>query len=141
MHLTVTTTDASPSANFGYGIAQAIEGYNIADFGWGTANAQIATLSFWVRSSVTGAYALTLTNNTADRQYTTTYTINTANTWEQKVVTIPGPTSGTWQSTTSTGTLLVFGLGAGSNRTTSSLNSWDVAGGGQHGAPGHRRAQ
>jgi hypothetical protein len=129
MLLTVTTTDASPSTAFGYGVAQAIEGFNIADLGWGTANAQTITLSFWVRSSVTGSYCLNLANSTGQLQYTTTYTINAANTWEQKTVTIVGPTSGTWESTNSSGVLVVFGLGGGASRTTSSLNSWDVVGG------------
>ena len=129
MLLTVTTTDASPSAAFGYGVAQSIEGFNIADLGWGTSNAQPITISFLVRSSVTGSYCLNLANNTGSLQYTTTYTINSANTWEQKTVTIAGPTSGTWESTNSSGLLVVFGLGGGSNRITSSLNSWDVVGG------------
>ena len=129
MILTVSTTDASPSSAFGYGISQAIEGFNISDLGWGTANAQAVTVSFWVRSSVTGSYCLNLANNTGALQYTTTYTINSANTWEQKTVTISPPTTGTWESTNSAGLFVVFGLGGGSGRTAASLNSWNVTGG------------
>ena len=54
--LTVTTARASIAAGDVYGYRQIIEGYNTADLGWGTANAQSVTLSFWVRSSITGTY-------------------------------------------------------------------------------------
>jgi hypothetical protein len=97
-----------------YLISQKIEGYNIADFGWGTAGAQTVTLSFWVRSSLTGTFGGVFTNSAQNRSYPFTYTISAANTWEQKSVTVAGDTSGTWLTTNGTGLWLLFGLGVGS---------------------------
>ena len=97
-----------------YMLMQRIEGYNIADLGWGTASAQTITLSFWVRSSLTGTFGGALKNNAANRSYLFTYSIPTANTWTQISVTIAGDTSGTWEKTTSAGIQVQFGLGVGS---------------------------
>jgi hypothetical protein len=116
---TVTTADASPSASYAYSIIQYIEGYNIADLGWGTANAQSATLSFWVRSSVTGTFPVIFQNSAADKAYGGQYTISSANTWEQKSIVVSGVTSGTWLTTNGIGIRTIFGLGGGSSRTIS----------------------
>jgi hypothetical protein len=94
--------------------AQYIEGYNVADFGWGTANAQPVTLSFWVRSSLTGTFGGAISNSGQTRSYPFTYTINSANTFEFKTITIPGDTAGTWLTTTATGMQLYWQLGVGS---------------------------
>jgi hypothetical protein len=94
-------------------VDQMIEGYNLADLGWGTANAKTVTLSFWVRSSLTGTFGGTLSNSASNRSYPYTYTISSANTWEQKSITITGDTSGTWLTTNGVGLRLRFGLGAG----------------------------
>ena len=91
---------------------QAIEGYNIADLDWGTANAKTVTLSFWVRSSLTGTFGGALSNDPA-RSYAFSYTISAANTWEQKSITIVGDQSGTWTKTNSLGVVVRFGLGSG----------------------------
>jgi hypothetical protein len=97
-----------------FGVFQYIEGYNVADLGWGSANAQPITLSFWVRSSLTGTFGGALRNSAADRSYPFTYTISSANTWEYETITIPGDTSGTWLTTNGVGIRLQFGLGVGS---------------------------
>ena len=98
-----------------YLFGQPIEGFNTADLGWGTAGAQTITLSFWVRSSLTGTFGGALQNNNGNRSYPFTYTISAANTWEQKSVTIAGDTSGTWSgATNSIGIYVWFGLGVGS---------------------------
>jgi hypothetical protein len=96
-----------------FGFGQIIEGFNAADFGWGTANAQTVTLSFWVRSSLTGAFGGAVKNDGDTRNYPFTYTINSANTWEYKTVTIAGDTSGTWNSTNGAGINIRFSLGCG----------------------------
>ena len=96
-----------------FGFGQVIEGFNAADFGWGTANAQTVTLSFWVRSSLTGAFGGAVKNDGDTRNYPFTYTINSANTWEHKTVTIAGDTSGTWNSTNGVGMNIRFSLGCG----------------------------
>jgi hypothetical protein len=93
---------------------QFIEGNNTADLGWGTASAATVTLSFWVRSSLTGTFGGALSNNDANRSYPFTYTISAANTWEQKSITIAGDTSGTWETGNLIGIQIRFGLGVGS---------------------------
>jgi hypothetical protein len=114
-YLGVTSTSAYSivSSDF-FMFRQAIEGLNVADLGWGTANAKTVTVSFWVRSSLTGTFGGTLMNSAADRSYPFTYTISAANTWEYETITIAGDTSGTWLSNTNTGVYLQFGLGVGS---------------------------
>ena len=97
-----------------YLIDQRIEGFNAADLGWGTANAQSITLSFWVRSSLTGTFGASIRNASENRSYPFTYTISAANTWEHKTVTIAGDTSGTWGTGNGIGIELLIGLGVGS---------------------------
>ena len=104
---------------------QYIEGYNIADLAWGTANASAITVSFWVRSSLTGAFSGCVSNGT-DRSYPFTYTINSANTWEYKTVTVAGDTSGTWGSTNGVGIVLRFNLGSGSD-WLGTANTWSAS--------------
>jgi hypothetical protein len=96
-----------------FGVAQAIEGLNVADLGWGAAGAATVTLSFWVRSSLTGTFGGSVINGSATRSYPFSYTISSANTWEQKSVTITGDTTGTWLTTNGAGLYLTFALGAG----------------------------
>jgi hypothetical protein len=93
---------------------QFIEGYNVADLAWGTANAKTVTLSFWVKSSLTGTFGGALQNSGGARSYPFTYTISSANTWEQKTITVAGDTSGTWLTTNGIGMIVNFGLGVGS---------------------------
>jgi hypothetical protein len=97
-----------------FSIQQPIEGLNISDFGWGTSTASTVTLSFWVRSSLTGTFGGSIMNSAFNRSYPFTYTISTANTWEQKSITITGDTSGTWLTTNGVGLYLILGLGVGS---------------------------
>jgi hypothetical protein len=120
---TTTTADSSLGADQRCGMLQVIEGFNIADLGWGTANAQSVTISFWVRSSLTGTFAVGLRNNGAARAYIASYTISSANTWEYKTVTIPGDTAGTWLTNNGVGIQLTWSLGAGSNFQTTA-GSW-----------------
>jgi hypothetical protein len=113
--LLITSSSAfSVPSGEGYSLQQRIEGTNVTDLGWGTANARTVTLSFWVRSSLTGTFGGSVTNSAFNRSYPYTYTISTADTWEYKTVTIAGDTSGTWLTTTGTGLRLYFGLGVGS---------------------------
>jgi hypothetical protein len=96
-----------------YSILQVIEGLNIYDLGWGTANAKTITISFWVRSSLTGTFGGALNNSSYARSYPFSYSISSANTWEQKTITIAGDTSGTWLTTNGVGVRVWFSLGAG----------------------------
>jgi hypothetical protein len=98
-----------------FNIEQKIEGFNFADFAYGTASAQTLTLSFWVRSSLTGTFGGALKNSARNRAYPFTYTISSANTFEQKTITITGDTTGTWVGgTNGVGLWVSFGLGVGS---------------------------
>jgi hypothetical protein len=107
-----------------FNIYPRIEGYNIADLGWGTASAATVTLSFWVRSSLTGSFGICLQNSAQNRAYATTYTISSANTWEYKTITIAGDTSGTWLTNNLVGMSINIGLGNGSTYTAPSNNTW-----------------
>jgi len=103
---------------------QWLEGTMIEDLAWGTASAKPITVSFWVKSSVTGTYGFTISNDAGDRVYGQTYTISAANTWEYKTATISGPTGGTWPNTTGRGAIITWSLGAGSDVTIASNGSW-----------------
>jgi len=102
---------------------QNIEGLNVADLGWGTANAQTITLSFWVRSSLTGTFGGSLRNSALNRSYPFSYTITAANTWEKETITIAGDTSGTWLTTNGVGINLALGFGVGSTYS-GTAGSW-----------------
>ena len=120
---TVTTVDSTLAASDSYSVQQRIEGFNVADLGWGTASAKTATISFWVRSSVTGAFPVSVRNSAGNRSYVSTFSIIAANTWEQKFVTIAGDTSGTWLTDNNTGIRLTFDFGSGSTYQTTA-NTW-----------------
>ena len=113
--LFTASTGASPASGDINGVWQSIEGFNTADLGYGTANAQTVTLSFWVRSSVTGTYSVSFNNGDVNRYYVANYVITAANTWEQKTVTIAGDTSGTWNTGNGTGLQIIWDLGYGSS--------------------------
>jgi hypothetical protein len=126
---TVTATDSSLGSGDYYLISQKIEGNNISDLAWGTANAKTVTLSFWVRSSVTGTFGGVLRNGGNTRFYSFSYSISAANTWEQKSITIVGDTTGTWLTNNGIGLEVIFSLGtvlvqaAGSWTSTASLGA------------------
>jgi hypothetical protein len=123
-YLGITSTSAySVASGDIFQIRQPIEGYNIADLGFGSANAKTVTLSFWVRSSLTGTFGGCINNGAGNRNYLFTYTISAANTWEYKTVTIAGDTSGTWLTTNGSGLEVRFGLGAGSTYS-GTAGSW-----------------
>lgn len=100
-----------------------IEGFNVADLAWGTANAQAVSLSFWTRSSLTGTFGGSIMNDAANRSHPFTYSISVANTWEYKTVVIPGDTSGTWATDNTAGMRINFSVGAGTSQK-SAAGSW-----------------
>lgn len=111
----VTTADAAVAASDTYANFQSIEGFNVRDL-----IGRTFTLSFWVRSSKTGTHCVAFKNSGADRAYIAEYTINAANTWEQKSVTVSGGliTAGTWNWTNGVGLSVVFTLVNGTTRQT-----------------------
>jgi hypothetical protein len=113
-YLGITSSSAySVLAGDFFAIVHKIEGLNIADLAWGTANAKTVTLSFQVYSSLTGTFGGNLKNSAGNRSYPFTYSIPTANTWTTISVTIAGDTSGTWLTTNGIGIEVDFGLGVG----------------------------
>jgi hypothetical protein len=123
-YLGVTSLSAySVVASDVFALRQVIEGFNVADLNWGTANAATVTLSFWVRSSLTGTFGGALSNSAQNRSYAFSYTINSANTWEQKSITIAGDTTGTWLTTNGIGIDVRLGIGVGST-FSGTAGSW-----------------
>jgi hypothetical protein len=125
LKFTTTTADATLSAAQQTRTQQFIEGNNIAEFSFGTASAKTVTLSFWVRSSLTGTFAGSLRDYNATRSYVFNYSISAANTWEYKTVTIAGDTSGTWATDSAGGAAVIFNLGSGSNYQ-GTANTWSA---------------
>jgi hypothetical protein len=127
-YLGVTSLSAySVPSDQSFTIQQRIEGFNVADLGWGTANAKTVTLSFWVRSSLTGTFGGSLKNAaTATRVYPFSYIISAANTWEQKTITIAGDTTGTWLTNNSYALGILFSLGTGS-ALSGTAGAWAAA--------------
>jgi hypothetical protein len=113
--LVTSSSSYSVGASEIFNIQQRIEGLNCADLAWGTANAATVTMSFWVRSSLTGTFGGSIMNSAENRNYPFTYTISAANTWEQKSVTIAGDQSGTWLTTNGIGIRIFFSIGTGSS--------------------------
>jgi len=118
----VTSTGTSAASN--YSVRQFIEGFNTADLMFGTADAQAITLSFWVRSSLTGTFGGAIQNSAGTRSYVYSYTISSANTWEYKTVTIPGDTGGTWIGATNGAGLVLFISYSVAAGQTGSAGSW-----------------
>tara|TARA_R110002033_G_scaffold169157_1_gene209543 strand:+ start:776 stop:1873 length:1098 start_codon:yes stop_codon:yes gene_type:complete len=124
--LTVTTADSSLGSTEFHRMIQPIEGKNISNLNWGTSNAKTLTLTFYVKSSLTGQYYISVFNNAADRTLLKGYTISSANTWEKKTITIIGDQSGTWLTTNAVGIYLMWSLGTGSSYQSSTLNAYQA---------------
>ena len=120
---TVTTADGTTGSSNGWVLTQKIEGNNVTDLQFGTANAKSVTVSFWVKSSIAGVYCVTLRNGADDRAFVSEYTISSANTWEYKTITVAGDTTGTWNKTNGTGLDVIFCLTGGSSKQ-GTAGSW-----------------
>ena len=124
--LTVTTADASLGSTEFHRMIQPIEGKYISHLNWGTSNAKTLTLTFYVKSSLTGQYYISVFNNAADRTLLKGYTISSANTWEKKTITIIGDQSGSWLTTNAVGIHLMWSLGTGSSYQSSTLDAYQA---------------
>ena len=116
-------SDFSPGTNESVSISQYIEGFNSAQLNWGTSDAKTCTLSFYVRSSLTGTFSGALVGG---QNYIFTYSVSSANTWEYKTITIPGSTTGTWNTDNTSGVRVLFTLGYGSGQV-GTANAWQSA--------------
>ena len=120
-----TTAEASPSAASFNTVAYRFEGQNLQMLKKGTSNAESVTVSFWVKATKTGTNILELYDFDNLRQISQAYTIDSANTWEKKVLSFAGDTTGTIDNDNAFSFQIQFWLGAGSNRTSGTLNtSW-----------------
>jgi hypothetical protein len=124
--LTSSSAYSVGSSDYFY-LSQTIEGYNIADLNWGTANAKTITVSFWVRASVTGTYGGIIINSDATANYPFSFTVNSSNTWQYITITVVGPTFGTWNSTNGSGLDFRFDIGHGSDYTTGTAGAWSAS--------------
>jgi len=133
LKITVTGTDTSLASTDFYSLRQLIEGQNVSFLGFGASGGTSVTLSFWVKSSVTGTFSCSIGNGDNDRSYPKTYTISSANTWEKKTLTFPAATDGTWGTDNGRGIAVRWSLGGGSGRlgTADQWNSSQA-----HGATG-----
>ena len=124
-----TTADASPSSGDSLTLQYRIEGQNLQYLNYGNSSVKSLTLSFWVKSNKTGTYNFNLRKDDDGRRIVKQYTINSADTWEKKIITMVGDTSGAINNDNGIGLQLLFWLGGGSDFTTGSVQSgWsDVA--------------
>ena len=105
-------------------VRYAVEGYDAAQLNCGLSSAKTVTLSFYVKSSLTGTFGLNFTNGANNRSYPTTYTISNPNVWERKTITVTLDTSGTWLKTNGVGLEINWHLAIGPSYSTSTLNQW-----------------
>ena len=123
LKITVTTAETM-SGSKQLAVFHAMEAQNLQQLGYGTSDAQSVTVSFWVKSSVTGAYCLSLYENDDNRNIGATYTINSANTWEYKTITFPPDTVGVIDNNNGGGLETYFFLSVGPDRKTTDNTSW-----------------
>ena len=114
------------SSNSYHTVRYAVEGFDAKQLNCGFSSAKTVTLSFYVKSSLTGTFGLNFTNSANNRSYPTTYAISSANTWERKTITLTMDTSGTWPTGNDVGLELNWVLAMGSNNHSSTLNQWQA---------------
>lgn len=126
MKVTIGTGASPSSGDGGNYFSYAAEGQDSSYLKWGSSSAKTVTLSFWVKCSIAGAFSIMIGNNALSRSYPTSYTINSANTWEYKTITFPGDTSGTWPTDNTGGLRVMWDWGNGSN-FKGTANAWASA--------------
>ena len=124
MQIACTGTDTSIGSTQNLHFFQNIEGYNTIGLKWGTAFASDVTLSFWVRSNVSGIYCVGLENNATDRSCIKEYTVNSGFKWQKVVLTFPGCTDGTWVKDNGCGIRLRFCLATGASYDDATEGVW-----------------
>ena len=123
--LSYTTGTGTTAAGDNAEIVQFIEANNLSDIGFGSANAKTLMLSFWARSSLTGSFGIVIENGAGTRQYLTTYSLPTANTWTQITIALPADTGGTWTLTgNGRGLNIRWDMGIGTSNSGASTNAW-----------------
>lgn len=116
-----TTADASPSSNDELGITQIIEGQNLQKFKKGTSSAEKFTLSFWVKSNVTGTFIVWLYDPDNSRETSLSYTVSSSGVWEKKTLVFASDSTGAFDNDNAASLHVRFYLGAGSSLTSGTL--------------------
>ena len=124
LKFTTGTPEAAINANDIVYIQTLIEAQNLQHLQYGTSSAQTLTLSFYVKSSVTGTYGCSFFQADGTRNRTATYTINTANTWERKEITLTGDTGGTINNDNGVGFQVAWNLATGSDWDSTDSTAW-----------------
>lgn len=119
-------TAETPTGAMYSNMSQYIEGTNIEDWGWGTANAKPAVLSFWVKISITGTFGVVLRSGNAGASYAISFTYSSANTWQYVTASIPGPTIGVFNTDNTVGFSVNWDLGVGPNLSISATGAWQA---------------
>ena len=128
LKFTVTTADSSVEADDYSACQYLFEGHNCVSLGFGATGAKSFTLSFWVKSSETGTFGLNFQNGDNSKNFNSSYSVSTADTWEYKTITIPGDTSGTWLKDTGVGLKLWFSFLVGTTYEASAVSTnWDTS--------------
>jgi hypothetical protein len=121
----ITTADTSTAATAFTQFLYKIEANDISHLAYGTADAKTCTISFWAKHSLAGTYPFSVQNHNGTRVFPSSYTINTANTWEYKTITFAGDTGGTWTTNgTETGMRFILCWNMGSNFTGGTAGAW-----------------
>ena len=123
---TCTTADASPASSDALQLYQRVEAQNLQHLAFGTSDAKAFTVSFYIKSNKTGSATLSMYQpDNSNKQFSTSYTVNSANTWEYKTITIPGDTAGLFNNDSGLGLALEWWLNSGSDFTGGSHStSW-----------------
>ena len=120
----VTTAESALAADENFRIQTKIEAQNLQQLAYGTSSAKSLTLSFWVRSSLTGKYSVLFYQDDATRSNTPSFTISTADTWEYKTITIDGDTGGTINNDNGAGINITWVLAAGTDYAGTPHTGW-----------------
>jgi hypothetical protein len=118
-----TTADAAPAASDRVNVFQSLEGQDLQRIAKGTASAQQLTLSFWVKSNVTGTYTVLVYDADNARATSFAYSISASATWEKKTILIPADTAGALDNDNAASLNIHWQIGAGSNSTSGTLMS------------------
>ena len=124
LKIEVTTAETTLASNEFFRFQHKVEAQNLQQLAYGTSSAKSITLSFWVRSSLTGKYSILVFQEDATRSNTPSFTISAADTWEKKTITLDGDTGGTINNDNGTGLLLNFILAAGTDYAGTPHTGW-----------------
>ena len=126
MKLDVTTADSSLAASDLASLIYNFEGQDLQQLKKGTSSAEKVTVSFFIKSTITGTYIVQIYDNDNNRQISKSYTVSSANTWEKKIITFDGDTTGAFDDDNAKSALIRWWFAAGSNFSSGSLaTSWE----------------